>query len=152
MTLKQQKQQGFTLLEVLVAMAIVALGLSAVFMQVNQMLSSSIYLQQKTLGTWVAMNRITEIRLKNEFPAPRETKDNIEMGGTNWGYTINVSATPIKNLRRIDVAVYPADNPDSIVAKAAGFRGQVIERSKGPLMPCTGASDVPDDSLEGATE
>ncbi|MDG2156328.1 MAG: type II secretion system minor pseudopilin GspI [Gammaproteobacteria bacterium] len=148
----KKKQQGFTLLEVLVAMAIVALGLGAVFMQVNQMLSSSIYLQQKTLGTWVAMNSITEIRLKNEFPAPRETKDNIQMGGINWGYTIRVSKTPVENLRRIDVAVYPADNPDSIIATAAGFRGQVIQRDRGPLMPGTGAPDDADDSQESTVE
>jgi general secretion pathway protein I len=141
MTTNHSRHAGFTLIEVLVAMAIVALGLSAVFMQVNQMLASSIYLQQKTLATWVAVDRITEIRLQAQYPEARETKDEIEMGGILWGYRVKVSETPADNLRRIDVAVFVADNPDSIVATASGFRGVAIQRAKGPVMP--GRSPAP---------
>jgi general secretion pathway protein I len=138
MVTKHQRYSGFTLIEVLVAMAIVALGLTAVFMQVNQMLASSIYLQQKTLATWVAVDRITEIRLQAEYPKPGQTKDEIEMGGIRWGYRVTVAETPADNLRRIDVAVFPADNPDSILATASGFRGVAIQRDTGPVMPGVG--------------
>jgi len=140
MSIKGSRQTGFTLIEVLVAMAIVALGLSAVFMQVNQMLSSSIYLQQKTLATWVAVDRITEIRLQAEYPEVRETNDDIEMGGIQWGYRVNVSETSADNIRRIDVAVFVADSPDSIVATASGFRGVAMDRTAGPVMPGAGIS------------
>jgi len=150
MTSQYTRNTGFTLIEVLVAMAIVALGLTAVFMQVNQMLASSIYLQQKTLATWVAVDRITEIRLQAEYPEPRETRDEVEMAGILWGYSITVSETPADNLRRIDVAVFAADNPDSIVATASGFRGVAIQRDKGPVMPGSGTrqSEIP----EGITQ
>ncbi len=134
-------QQGFTLLEVLVAMSIVAIGLSAVFMQVNQMVSTSIYLQQKTLATWIATDRITEIRLLDELPGSKTTEDEIEMAGIIWGYTLRVSQAPgpFENLRRIDVDVYFADDPDTVIGSATGFRGAVIKRDGNPVIPGTGA-------------
>jgi general secretion pathway protein I len=134
-------QQGFTLLEVLVAMAIVAIGLSAVFMQVSQMVSTSIYLQQKTLATWVAADRITEVRILDELPAAKTTEDEIEMAGITWGYTLQVSKPfpDLENLRRIDVDVYFADDPDTVIGSATGFRGSVMKRESKPVIPGTGA-------------
>lgn len=138
----KQFQQGFTLLEVLVAMSIVAIGLSAVFMQVNQMVSTSIYLQQKTLATWIATDRVTEVRLVDELPEPKTTEDEVEMAGITWGYTLQVSQAPgpFENLRRIDVEVYFADDPGTVIGSATGFRGSVIKRESNPVIPGTGTA------------
>ena len=121
-------------------MAIVAIGLSAVFMQVSQMVATSIYLQQKTLATWIATDRITELRLLDELPEPKTIEDEVQMAGANWGYTVQITQAPgpFENLRRIDVEVYFSDNPDNIIGSATGFKGSVIKRDSNPVIPGSG--------------
>ena len=130
--------KGFTLIEVLVAMAIVAIGMTAVFMQVNQIFSSSIYLQQKTLATWIAADKITEVRLLNESSEPKTIEDQIEMANTDWFYRVVISKAPgpLEDLRRIDAYVYLADDLDTVIGSATGFRGGFIERNN-PIVPGT---------------
>ncbi len=115
---------GFTLVEVLVAVAILAIGLAAVFGQISQSVFTVGYLRDSTLAQWVAIDRITELRLEDRFPDIDETDGEIDMAGQFWRYTLNISETPLPDLRRIDVAVSFADTPDSIISKATGFIGR----------------------------
>ncbi len=78
------RQPGFTLLEVLVALVIVALGLMAAFGQVNQSLTVSSRLRDKTLAHWIASNEMTRMRLLADFPAIGTRSDEVEMARTNW--------------------------------------------------------------------
>ena len=120
----RERNSGFTLLEVLVAVAILGIGLAAVFGQLSQTAFTASYLRDSTLASWVATDRITDLRLEGNFPAIDETDGEIEMAGQTWRYTINVIQTPVSNLRRIDVSVGYADTPDSILANATGFVGR----------------------------
>lgn len=118
------RSKGFTLLEVLVALVIVSLGIIAVFGQINQSVAGASYLRSKTLAHWIAIDQITEMRLKQTYPAVSERKDEIEMAGILWLYTIEVSdmpELPAGNLRRIDVRVAFEDTPEAILATATGF-------------------------------
>ncbi len=115
---------GFTLVEVLVAVAILAIGLAAVFGQISQSVFTVGYLRDSTLAQWVAIDRITELRLEDRFPDIDETDGEIDMAGQSWRYTLYISETPLPDLRRIDVAVSFADTPDSIISKATGFIGR----------------------------
>jgi general secretion pathway protein I len=117
-------QTGFTLLEVLVAMAIISLGLIGVFSSLNQMLSATSLLRDKTLATWIATDRITEMRVNGEYPDAGEHDDVIEMAGAEWLYTIKVSKIPDMSMRRLDVTVGFADDPDNTVATVIGFLPQ----------------------------
>jgi general secretion pathway protein I len=118
------QQSGFTLLEVLVALVIVALGLMAAFGQVNQTLTVSSRLRDKTLAHWVAVNEMTRLRLLAEFPAIGSRSDEVEMARTNWRYTINVAKTPLDALRRVDISIAFADRPESVVTTLTGFLGR----------------------------
>ncbi len=120
----QRRQHGFTLLEVLVALVIVALGLLAAFGQVNQTLTVASRIREKTIANWVAANELTRIRLLGEFPAISTRSDEVEMGRINWRYTIKVVKTQVNALRRIDVSVAMADRPDTVVTTLTGFAGQ----------------------------
>ena len=81
MNRSERRQAGFTLLEVLVALVIVGLGLTAVFGQLNQTLMATGLLRDKTFATWVAVDRITELRVSAEFPDVGERSDSVEMAG-----------------------------------------------------------------------
>jgi general secretion pathway protein I len=115
---------GFTLLEVLVALAIVGLGMIAVFTQLNQSLLAASRLRDKTLAHWIAVDRITELRITGQFPEVSEQTDELEMARATWSYTVKVSQTPVEALRRVDVSVGFADTPDNIVATVTGFVGE----------------------------
>ena len=54
---------GFTLVEVLVALVVVALGLAALMVAVQGAARTSGYLRDKTLAQWIALNRLAEVRL-----------------------------------------------------------------------------------------
>lgn len=126
------RQSGFTLLEVLVALVIVALGLMAAFGQVNQTLTVSSRLRDKTLAHWVAANEMTRLRLLAEFPAIGSRSDEVEMARTNWRYTIKVVKTPLDALRRVDISVAFADRPDAVVTSLTGFIGRPATASQVP--------------------
>lgn len=115
---------GFTLLEVLVALAIVGLGMIAVFTQLNQSLLATSRLRDKTLANWIAVDRITELRITGQFPEVSERTDELEMARSTWAYTVKVSQTPVEKLRRVDVSVSFADAPDNVVATVTGFIGE----------------------------
>ena len=72
---------GFTLIEVLAALVIVALGMLGVIEAVTQNAKNGSYLREKTLAHWIAMNVITERRLQPSPPDIAETSDEIEYAG-----------------------------------------------------------------------
>lgn len=118
---------GFTLIEVLAALVIVSLGMMAVIQAVSQTASNSSYLRDKTIAHWVAMNRLTEVRLEQGAPKVDETSDDVEMAGREWHWTMEVTQTPVETMRRIDISVRPADAEEgSSMASITGFYGSAI--------------------------
>ncbi len=113
--------RGFTLVEVLVALAIVGLGMLAVFSQLSQSLFTTGLIRDKTLAHWVATDRLTELRLTEEFPRLGERSDSVEMAGVEWRYTLKFSDVGVPDFRRVDVTVSQAANADRVLAEVIGF-------------------------------
>lgn len=109
----RQRIRGFTLLEILVALAVLAVALAAVIKAVGGYTSNQAYLRDRTLATWVARNVLVEQRVKDAWPDVGELKGDTEMGGRKWRWVGTVSQTDEQDLRRLDVAVRPYDAEDS---------------------------------------
>ena len=119
--------RGFTLMEVLVALLIVSLGMLAVIEAVGQAASNSSYLRDKTMAHWVAMNRLTELRLQKQPPAFGESSGEVDMAGQRWRWHTKVSETAVTTISRIDVNVAPADADDEAsMANVSGFYGTSV--------------------------
>lgn len=103
------RSRGFTLVEVLVALAIVALGMSAVLGALSSAADSTIYLRDKTLAEWIALNRITEQRLGAQRPGEGKSEGEIEYAGRRWRWEQEVREIEVPGVFRIDVRVRPAD-------------------------------------------
>jgi general secretion pathway protein J len=74
------KPRGFTLIEVLVALAIVVLGIAALLSSLTSAADTTIFLRDKTFAQWIALNRIAEVRLKGpQLPAKGKTNGEIEV-------------------------------------------------------------------------
>lgn len=121
------KVAAFTLIEVLAALVIVSLGMLGVIQAVGQTASNSTYLRDKTLAHWVAMNRLTEVRLQRSAPKADKTSDEVEMAGRRWRWTMEVKQTPVESIRRIDIGVRLAEAKEgSSLASLSGFYGAAI--------------------------
>jgi general secretion pathway protein I len=112
---------GFTLIEAVVALLIVALGMTAVYMQLNQAATSSIYLREKTLANWLGSNVVTEYSLQRNWPEPGTSEDRREFAGLDWLLTIEITETEVENLHRIDVKVALEDRPERIIHTVSGL-------------------------------
>lgn len=113
--------RGFTLIEVMVALVIVALGMMAVNTQLNQFAVTSVYMEEKTLASWIATNRLTELSIAPQWPELGEREEQIDFAGRAWHMRIEISETDVPNIRRADVAVAAADAPERVLQETAGF-------------------------------
>jgi general secretion pathway protein I len=95
---------GFTLIEALVAMAVLAVGAVSLLSAVETQTVRVSDVQDRTVARWVAQNRLTALRLGLEERAARE-----RMMGLDWTVTEERAATPDPALEAVTVRVGPAD-------------------------------------------
>ena len=103
--LNLNKQKAFTLVEVMVALAVIALGLAAVIKTVTSTTNNTIYLRDKTLAYWVAQNQISEIEVNTAAPKSGFTDGQETLAGLTWHWTRKVEGTEDPDTSRVEVTV-----------------------------------------------
>ena len=111
--------RGFTLLEVLVALVIIGVALSAAMRGAMSITNTADYSRQKLLAILTAENRLLELRLARERLEPGEEVMACEQGGITFTCAQAVKPTPNPFFRRIEVRVFRSDD--------AGNRQQLAE-------------------------
>lgn len=96
---------GFTLIEVLVALVIVAIALGAGIKAAGALTNNAERLAQVSAAQWCAENMLTELRLTQQFPDIGESPFSCEQLGRSYGGKLKVSATPNPLFRRVDADV-----------------------------------------------
>jgi general secretion pathway protein I len=104
-----RRARGFTLIEVLVALAIVAIGMAAVLGALTSSANTVSYLRDKTFAQWVALNQIATLRLSGQMTPVGNSDGNTDFAGRSWHWRREVTATQVPGVMRIDVRVRPAD-------------------------------------------
>ena len=99
------RQQGFTLIEVLVALMVFGLIATAASQVGSQYLGSFERVRDLTLASWIAGNRMNEIRLEENFPTVSENSQDLEYAGREWRVVTVVSDTDEDSMRRVEVRV-----------------------------------------------
>ncbi len=118
------KASGFTLLEVLIALAVVAVALLAITRAMGQQAIASDVLAEQTLAGWVASNALTEFQLNQAWPEPGRSAGRARLGKRDWYWEIQVSNTDVERIRRIDVRVFVDAAREQGVADLSGFAGR----------------------------
>jgi len=133
-----KSHRGFTLVEVMVALFIVALALPALMFQLGTQLDSVQNLQSRTVAAWVAQNQLALLQLRagqGQLAVPGYSRGEAELAGTQWQWQMNIETTPVPGLLRhtIDVAsaLAPSDTLMSLTAYLVA--GQPVDSSAGGL-------------------
>jgi general secretion pathway protein I len=108
---------GFTLLEVLVALAIVVTALGASLRAVGSLTHNSEGLRSTMMATWSAENRLTQIRLAGEFPDIGERSFDCPQGDLHLVCKEEVLSTPNPMFRRVEVSVAETQAPERRIIK-----------------------------------
>jgi general secretion pathway protein I len=126
-----QRCQGFTLLEVLVALTIISLSLGALISTSGSHASSAGYLKQKTIAHWVAMNEITQLQVEKAWPGKGDTKGSTQMAGAEWYWTRTVKETEDENALQVEFKIYLDEERESSLTRLIGY----LSRPTAPLTP-----------------
>ena len=96
---------GFTLIEIIIAVAVLATAMGAIITGMARYADNAGYLREKTVALWVAHNRLTELELESGWPETGKSDGDVEMAGAQWRWFVTVLATPDPSVRRVDIRV-----------------------------------------------
>lgn len=118
---QQQFYRGFTLIEIMVALAIFAILSVTLLVRLGGDVRSEYLLEEKTLASVVAENVLTTLRVKKDWSSINNDKSTIEMAGRKWEVTTTVKDTNIESLRQVDVRVVSAQDKRGASYLLTGF-------------------------------
>jgi general secretion pathway protein I len=115
--------RGFTLVEILVALTIVAIALMASIRAVGSLTVSASDLRSRTLAQWSAENRLSQIRVQREYPPVGRRVFDCSQGDLPLRCQEDVFATPNASFRRVEIQVFDSTStPVNVGGTATGGR------------------------------
>ena len=111
---------GFTLVEVLVALAVIAIALTAVMQNFGQSVDTTVALRERTLALWLAQNHLAEHYVAHSWPLPDTTDGTIQMAGREWRWRQRVVTTADDSIRRVEIEIRGVPEREAL-ARLVGF-------------------------------
>ena len=122
---RRSQLRGMTLIEVMVALVVISLALTAATVAIGQIISSANSMRDRTYASWVGQNQLAEFRLAGELPETGRSSGEVRFADIDWTWEATVSETGVENLLRVDVAVGFPD-ADGFIWTVTGFVGEPV--------------------------
>lgn len=118
--------RGFTLIEVIVALGIIATAMAAVMMTVSANVQNATGLKERTFAHWVAMNKMNELLIENEseWPSIKKTDGSVLMAEHEWFWEQEVEKTEVETIRRVHIRVRVNEEDEFPMTTLVGFVGK----------------------------
>jgi len=114
------KQTGFSLMEVLIALAVLAIAMAALVESAGSFTSNQAYIENKTFAHWVALNQMAEQRIADSRLVVGGQEGQEEMAGRIWRWKNQISATPDPDVMKVEVSV-KQENDETVYALLTGY-------------------------------
>ena len=114
------KARGFTLIEVLVALALAAVALAAGMRALAQAADGAGTLKARTLALWIAQNQLAALQLGSSMPSG-QARGQADQAGVRFVWATSSSGTPNPAFRRVDIVVAEASAPEYALARLTGY-------------------------------
>jgi general secretion pathway protein I len=114
---------GFTLIEILVALFVLAIALVATARSLGAATDTTAALRDRALARWVAEDQLTNLELQRAWPALDVKEGDAEMGGRAFRWSQETTPTPVARMRRVEVSVFLPGTKSALV-RLSGFLEQ----------------------------
>lgn len=114
-------QTGFTLVEIMVSLAILSIMLGALVQSAGTATSNAGRMRDRAIAEWIASNRMAELQLSPSFPETGSKSGDEEMFGNKWYWKTIVQKVEDDDLRRVDIEVRKDEDASNPLITIAGF-------------------------------
>ena len=121
--LKRRNNSGFTLIEVMVALVIVAVAIGSLISASASFTSNTAHLRDRTFARWVAANRLAEMRAMREWPDLGKSEGEMEMARQTWYWRVMTEEVQDAALRQIEIQVRLKSDAQSSLFTLTSFVG-----------------------------
>ncbi|MDF1583086.1 MAG: type II secretion system minor pseudopilin GspI [Methyloprofundus sp.] len=120
------KSHGFTLIEVMIALAVVAIGLLATLNAANQEIRGASLTQDKMTAYWLMQNKMAEIRLESSWPSIKLNNGTDKIFAQTWYWQTDAQKTDNPKIRKVKISLSPviADISEDPVLQQTIYIGQ----------------------------
>jgi general secretion pathway protein I len=107
----KKQTSGFTLIEVLLALSVIAIALTALLLATSQSIKGTAQLQNKMLGHLVTTQALARLQLNlTPLGKNQETTESMVLFGTTWSWHAKATSTNTQGLEQIEITANPAKN------------------------------------------
>lgn len=121
------RHRGFSLIEVLIALAILGIALAALIKAGSSNAGNAAALRDRTFGQWVAMNELARMQAAGEWPSVGDLSGSSPMAGHEYFWTMTVKDTQAESMRRVEIEVRDNEDAEDTIARFTGFLGEPRE-------------------------